>query len=82
MAQSLNLLQFVSDLENFPCLEIPAPIPVGMPRSHVFVKQLDLTPKIEVGVYISEKDIQKVGIHLIKFSLPKLPKADLYLNYH
>jgi hypothetical protein len=45
MAQSLNLLQFVSDLEIFPSLGIPAQIPVGMPRSHVFVKELDLTQK-------------------------------------
>jgi hypothetical protein len=45
MAQNLNLLQFVSDLEIFPSLGIPAPIPVGMLRSHVFVKQLDLIQK-------------------------------------
>ena len=37
---------------------------VGMSRSRVFVKQLDMIPKIKVGVYILEKDIQKVGISL------------------
>jgi hypothetical protein len=45
MAQSLNLLQFVSDLEFFPSLGIPAPIPVGMSRSRVFAKQLKLSQK-------------------------------------
>jgi hypothetical protein len=44
MAQSLNLLQFVSD-RNIPSPGIPAPIPVAMPRSHVFIKQLDLIQK-------------------------------------
>jgi hypothetical protein len=32
-------------LRNILSLGILAPIPVGMPRSHVFLKQLDLTQK-------------------------------------
>jgi hypothetical protein len=32
-------------LRNIPSPGIPAPIPVDMPRSHVFVKQLDLIRK-------------------------------------
>jgi hypothetical protein len=32
-------------LRNIPSLGIPAPMPVGMPCSHVSIKQLDLTQK-------------------------------------
>ena len=61
----MNLL-FFSALENIPSLRLVAMI-VGMSRSCVFVKQLDMIPKIKVGVYILEKDIQKVGSNLSMF---------------